>query len=730
MHGSLLSYRVIGLLLAGSAGLAAPTAAQVTSDQQAAQQGWAVRASPAADLWFHGLAIVGFGLDELFQLYHPEYVERVRRAKEELGLYPTPLDSRAAELLLELEKKPEFGALHFAPLHFADASRDEMFRALMAVARRELRQEDVYAASTRAGIRWAAGVFRDGGRRAVLEQFLKLLEQEWEVFFEDYWERVIAADSARYLEIQAAWSGTVAPALAPLLEPRRLDAGTILVSPALGPEGRLETGSAFRRLDNVVAVWAPPGGEPDPSVFGIVRELCFAVVPQAVRASGAQEMPPELAGRAAVRCGALVLDAYEPTLVEPYQEVQIVAAVALQGLAPDASFEDAFPVSEAVVRALEDEIGSSQVATRPAQPAAARAVPVQPGVQPGTVPPTAAGARSGPGRWVVRERPQVDLWFHALAVIAADQPGPLGLYSAEYEELIRRAKLERGVYPTALDSLAIDLRKGIGEGTGYDLLHFVPLYFPESDPEEMLRALRLVVDGKAPRQGRGGGRPGGEAGRMESQEQLGMMILDQNLQGDARRLLGRLVEVVEEEWEVFYRDYWMDLSAREQPRYQAVQAMWDSVFAPQLGRYLERRRLTSGLVFPSPPIGPEGRIVEYDSFDAGDQVVAVQMPLSSDRPEPTIFAFLKELCFLLIDDRQLARYAPTAEDLENLRRRAAVRCGALILDFYAPTLANQYRRVFLDAVGAEDSRTGAAFDRVYYLDPEVYQLMRERIRAR
>jgi hypothetical protein len=726
MHGRTLSYRLIGLLLAGSAVLALPAAAQVTPDQRAAEQGWAVRASPAVDLWFHGLAVVGFGLDELFQLYHPEYVEQVRRAKEEAGLYPTPLDSLAAELLEEMEKEPEFGALHFAPLHFPDASRDEMFRALMAVAQRELRQEDVYAASTRTGIRWASGVFRDGGHRDVLEQFLELLEQEWEIFFEDYWERVIAADSARYREIQAAWSATVEPALAPLLEPRRLDAGTILVSPALGPEGRLETGSAFRRLDNVVAVWAPPGGGPDATVFGIVRELCFAVVPRAVRASGAEEMPPELASRAAVRCGALVLDAHEPGLVAGYEKMQIAAAVALQGLEPDVSFNEAFPLSDAIVRALEDEIGGRPVAARPAEPPVAQAVPLQPGVQPGAPPAAAPRASTGPGRWVVRERPQVDLWYHTLAVIAADQPGPLGLYSAEYEELIRLAKLEAGVYPTALDSLATDLREGIGDGVGYDLLHFVPLYFPNSDPEEMLTMLRMVADGRAPQPGRGG--PGG--GGFGGQDQQVMAMLDFNLQGGSRRMLKRLVEAAEDEWDVFYRDYWMDMSAREQPRYQAIQAVWDSLFAPQLGRYLERRRLTAGLLIPSPPIGPEGRIVDDNSFDAGDQVVAVQMPLSTDEPEPTVFAFLKELCFLLIDDRQLARYAVDDDDLEDLRRRAAVRCGALILDFYAPTLANKYRRVFLDAVGAEDSQTGAAFDRVYYLDPEVYQLMREGIRAR
>jgi len=133
---------------------------------------------------------------------------------------------------------------------------------------------------------------------------------------------------------------------------------------------------------------------------------------------------------------------------------------------------------------------------------------------------------------------------------------------------------------------------------------------------------------------------------------------------------------------------------------------------------------------PSPAVGPEGRIVDPDSYQPRDQIVSVQMPLSTQRPETTVYAFLKELCFLLIDDQQLAQYMTTAGDFEDLRRRAAVRCGADIMQFYAPVLASGYRRVFLDAVGAEESSTVSAFERVYALEPEVAEFVREQIRRR
>ena len=159
-------------------------------------------------------------------------------------------------------------------------------------------------------------------------------------------------------------------------------------------------------------------------------------------------------------------------------------------------------------------------------------------------------------------------------------------------------------------------------------------------------------------------------------------------------------------------------------------SVWDSVFAPQLEAYLTRRRLTGGLVVPSPPLGPEGRIVDIDEYVPTDQTVSIQVPLDSDSPNGTVFAFLKELCFLLLDDRELSEYANDAEALEDLRRTAAVRCGGLILQFYAPTLAAPYRRTFLDAVGATEGYTVAAFERVYALEPEVFDLLREQIRRR
>jgi hypothetical protein len=704
-----MRYRLLEVALltvAATAVLPASVAGQQGGAAAAADTGWTVRASAAADLWYHGLAVVGFGAGGPFPLYNRDYAERVRAAKQEAGVYPTALDSVAAGLRLEFEEQRVFQVFHFIPLYFPQASPEDMLRALDAVARRELSEAQFFDARTRFGIRQAAAVFRDGDDREVLGDFVRALEQEWEVFLREYWERTVAADSAHYGEVQRRWSERVESAVAPFLEERSLDAGTMLVSPALGPEGRLYEGSPFRRLDNVVAVWSPPSfDDPDASVYAALRELCFSTAAQAAQA-GRDTQDPAAASRAAVRCGALLLDAYAPEQVERYEAVFLAAAAATaESTATPASFDEAYPVDRAVQEAL-------LLSIEPPEPP----------------PETRQQATQGPTRWIVRAEPHVDLWFHALAVIAADQPGPLGLYSADYARRIREAKRARGIEATPLDSAATELREDLTDREDLDVFHFAPLYFPRADLREMLESFRMVAEDRVPRGPQGGGR---QPGLMGPNLGLGILILDQALQrGSGRRLLGRLVELAQLEWDIFYREYWESFNAEQAGRYQAIQAMWDTLFVPHVGRYLERRKLTAGVVFPSPPIGPEGRIVEIDPFRVDDQVVAVQMPLGTDEPEASVFAFLKELCFLLVDDRVLGGGDLDDFELDDLRRRAAVRCGSLILEFYAPTLASRYRRVFLDAVGAEESYTNEAFERVYFLAPDQFERLREAVRRR
>jgi len=666
------------------------------ADRVPLDSGWVVLSEPRVDLWYHGLAVVGFGETEPATMYDAAYLERVRAAKESLGIYPTPLDERAAKLREEFEKDRVFDLFHFVPLYFPLTSRERMLQALTAVAERETRDSAIAGRDTRAGMRVLEGQFRERGQRGWLREFVELLEQEWDLFYSDFREQTPAGDATYLAVTERRWHDEVAPAVADFLSAQQLDSGRIYVAPALGFEGRMFEGNSFQRTVHAVAVWAPAWNDPRASLFSAVRELCYSVAGGALQAAGG--MPSqEMIARAAVRCGSRLLEHNSPALAEEYRSVYLrVAAGAAADTAAETTFEDAYHLDPDVLDSVDVRLG------------------IAPGMDSDEPPPLTS--------WSVQTQPQVDLWYHVLAVAAADEPGPLGMYSADYARRIRDAKMELGIYPTRLDSIASDLRRSIADLDEIPRsdLHFLPLFFPRSAPARMLDAIRTVARGRSDQ--------GGISGR----EVLGGMLRVSQVYVGGRelRVLRELADAAENEWDVFYRDYWQDMVVGLEPRYDAVQSVWDSLFAPRLGPYLTRRRLTAGLVVPSPPLGPEGRIVDVDEYVPTDQTVAVQVPLGSDSPNGTVFAFLKELCFLLLDDRELAEFANNPQALEDLRRTAAVRCGSLILQFHAPTMAAAYRRTFLDAVGATEGYTNAAFERVYALDPEVFDLLREQIRRR
>ena len=688
------SFATILLVCAAYAGTRTDLSAQGSTPSL--DSGWVVLSEPRVDLWYHGLAVVGFGETDDSSMYDVEYLERVRATKQELGIYPTPLDERAEKLREEFEKDRAFELFHYVPLYFPRASRERMLQALMAVADQRTRDSTIAGRDTRAGMRLLEAQFRERGQRRWLREFVEFLQEEWDLFYGDFREQTAAGDATYLAVMSRRWDTEVEPAISEFLIEEQLDSGLIYIAPALGLEGRMFEGSSFQRTVHALAVWAPPWNDPRASLFSAVREMCYSAAGTALRSAG-EMLSPEMVTRAAVQCGSRLLQNSSPALAAEYRSVFLRAAgVEASGGEVAAAFQEAYQLDPAVLDSVDVRLR------------------IAPGMDTNEPPPLT--------RWIVESKPQVDLWYHVLAVAAADEPGPLGMYSAEYAQHIREVKQELGIYPTRLDSIATDLRRSIADVSEIprSILHFLPLYFPRAQPEQMLEALRAIARGRADRGGIGG------------RDVLGGMVLASQvfIGGRERRVLRDLVDAAEEEWNVFYRGYWGRLAEDLEPRYIAVQSVWDSVFAPRLESYLTRRRLTAGLVVPSPPLGPEGRIVDNDEYVPTDQIVSIQVPLDSDGPNGTVFAFLKELCFLLIDDRELGEYAADPDALEDLRRTAAVRCGGLILQFYAPTLAAPYRRTFLDAVGATEGYTVAAFERVYFLEPEVFDLLREQIRHR
>ncbi|MBA4072434.1 MAG: hypothetical protein C0497_11445 [Gemmatimonas sp.] len=140
-----------------------------------------------------------------------------------------------------------YDILHFVPLYYPSAGTAALADALAQAAGT--------AAPSVPRAQFLVGALRQAFPSAAERAPLTVLA--------DALRRVSARRvSAEALDaLQAHWTRAFAPALAAYLHDQHLDAGLLRVIPALGPEGRLFSGVAGDRTDNIVAVAASPAGD-------------------------------------------------------------------------------------------------------------------------------------------------------------------------------------------------------------------------------------------------------------------------------------------------------------------------------------------------------------------------------------------------------------------------------------------------------------------------------------
>ncbi len=318
------------------------------------------------DLWYHGIALVGFGVAEPAALYDPRYAPDVRRTKQRMGLAATPLDRAARAIAGTFGRDPAFEIVHFLPLYFAAADRPTMLQALRTLAGGNGPPRSRADAPTGRAVAALAAVLPQPAQRAVLRHFAELLDDEWRLYMRDEERRSSGVRAAQASALEQRWNAEFAPALAGYLTQIHRERGTIVLSRALGREGRTVERVGALAAGALVAIAAPRSVAPDDmtaAAFDVVRELCFATVRAVGTEPDGHSVEPvagEQASRAAaVRCGALVLQRYLPHYRAAYQARFL--AVRQPAAPPDTTtdrFVRAFPLTPEVERRLARAIES------------------------------------------------------------------------------------------------------------------------------------------------------------------------------------------------------------------------------------------------------------------------------------------------------------------------------------------------------------------------------------
>lgn len=281
------------------------------------------------------------------------------------------------------------------------------------------------------------------------------------------------------------------------------------------------------------------------------------------------------------------------------------------------------------------------------------------------VPATAAA------QWRLASPPAAASWFHVLDSIGVAGTGAFRFTASGAER------------PT-------ELGRALSRGGRYDILHFVPLYYPSAGTAALADAVAQAAGNDSPSAPRAQFLVGALRQALPSSATRAplLVLADGVRRSAARRVTAETLD--------------------------ALQAHWNRALAPALAAFLHDQQLDAGLLWVIPALGPEGRLFAGVATDRTDNIVAVAAsPADSHGP---LYAAVRELCFPLVSrtaevSREFRRTAGSPADDARRAGIAAVRCGAELLDRVAPAEAGPYRAHWLRV-----ANRGAAFDAAFPAD--------------
>ena len=303
---------LLGCALVGILGAWALPAEALPPQSDAETPSWSVETSAFADLWYHGLAVVGFNGFGPAPLYDMAYGRRARRTRGD-----APLIREAEAFRAAFQADPAFEVLHFAPVYLLGATVEQGLEGLRRVATG--RSLDPSAGPWTVGAAALARILSTPTQREILGNWVDVLLEEIRLGVADDLAASRSERLQRLSALEERWARFFVPALAEYLNARELDRGAIVVTPALGIEGRLGPDSASGTV--VMVGWTD--ADPDELLSSVVRELCFPTVRAAFQAVESRYSDRVMASRAsdaaATRCGELLVEAVLPETLPAYR---------------------------------------------------------------------------------------------------------------------------------------------------------------------------------------------------------------------------------------------------------------------------------------------------------------------------------------------------------------------------------------------------------------------------
>ena len=333
----------------------APASTTPTNTGQT-QSAWRLSTLEHVDLWLHGYALLTSDTGHV-PFFARGYKQRITALKRQRNLF-TQLDANQQDLSARFAANPgltngQFVAMYFNSFAEIVSATDYFIRANgnpRAASDPVIQQE----------IALLAANFPSAADRNWLRLFVQSLQDESTKFFHGYWTSEQQTRGAAYSAFQQAWMSRYYPKLSRFLNNTQQASGQIVLSLALGGEGRTVNDG---KQSNLIAVEFPATIDAAPeALFGFVHEAVAKLVGEAIadNTTAAEQrsgVTVGYTGNGAVRGGALLLQRIAPELVPAYMRFYL-ATIGQNAPAGDSSaaFASAFSLPTAILNAVNKQI--------------------------------------------------------------------------------------------------------------------------------------------------------------------------------------------------------------------------------------------------------------------------------------------------------------------------------------------------------------------------------------
>jgi hypothetical protein len=349
----------VAACLMAAACSSSPRAAQPTRPAaEAPALTWPLKHREHVDLWLHGFAMLQDDTSTV-PLFAPDYRQRMTIYKNSRALH-TPLDSATEKLGAYLQSRPDAVGAQFLALYFS--TWDEMSRAAGYFLRfdGDPQRSDNREVATIVAL--FAQYFPRPADREFLRQFIEVLNAERTLFHHEWW---VAEERARRAGLQRAdalWQSTWRPALQRFLNHTQQQNGDLILSLALGGEGRALP--AGKSTNQYAITWPATADSAEVLLFAFAHEIVGSVAQAAITdhltpAESRSGVAAQLNSAGLVRGGALLVERVQPGSGARYARwyLSLMGRTAPTGdAAALAALAAAFPMRAAMIESIERQI--------------------------------------------------------------------------------------------------------------------------------------------------------------------------------------------------------------------------------------------------------------------------------------------------------------------------------------------------------------------------------------